>query len=103
MIYRLRRIYKAVGSNAIMLWHACRHPATSPLVKVGAILLAAYIISPIDLIPEALPVFGLLDDITLFSLGVTGLMKLVPVHVIDEVRAANARRPGKWKIFTRKN
>lgn len=102
MFKRLRRLSRFAGKNAVMLWYACQHPSTSPLVKIGAVLLALYVISPIDLIPDTLPIIGWMDDATMLTLGIAGLLKLVPGNALSAAEDAAERRLSKWKIFSRR-
>jgi len=58
MFSRLRRLARVAGREVTVLWFACRHPATPRTVKLGAAFLAVYLLSPIDLVPDTLPVLG---------------------------------------------
>jgi uncharacterized membrane protein YkvA (DUF1232 family) len=62
----------------LALWKLFKHPQTPLAVKVLAIVVVAYAVSPIDLIPDFIPVLGLLDDVVLVSLGVALVVKLTP-------------------------
>ena len=62
----------------IALWRLFRHPQTPRAAKWLAIAVLAYAISPIDLIPDFIPVIGLLDDLILVPLGVAMVIKLTP-------------------------
>jgi uncharacterized membrane protein YkvA (DUF1232 family) len=96
MLARLLLLFKATGRDLAVLWYACRHAATPFVVKAGAVLLALYVISPIDLITDFLPVIGWLDDVTLVALGVPALLKLVPQDVLEEARGKAQRRLAVW-------
>lgn len=78
MLFRLRRLFKSAGRDIARLFYACRDPLTPRAVKVGATLLLLYLISPIDLIPETLPLLGVLDDITLATFAIPALLRLLP-------------------------
>lgn len=84
------------------IWLAARDPRTPGLAKVVGLLVAAYALSPIDLIPDFIPVLGLLDDAVLIPAGVWLFAKLVPAELLAEHRAtaeAAAERPvSKWGI-----
>ena len=60
------------------LYLAYRHPATPWYAKVFAAVVVGYAFSPIDLIPDFIPVLGYLDDILLVPLGITLALKMVP-------------------------
>ncbi|WP_238883167.1 YkvA family protein [Clostridium sp. YIM B02551] len=58
-----------------------------PLIaKILAIIIVAYAVSPIDLIPDFIPILGYLDDIILIPLGITLVLKLIPKEIMEECR-----------------
>jgi len=65
---------------------AYRHPQTPWYAKVGAALVVGYALSPIDLIPDFIPVLGYLDDLILLPLGVMVVIKMIPEPVLAECR-----------------
>jgi len=69
------------------LWFCCRHPRAPLAAKVLAALVVAYAFSPIDLIPDFIPVLGYLDDIIILPLGIWLALKLVPQPVLTACRA----------------
>ncbi len=68
------------------MYYAIRHPGTPWYARVFVILIVAYAISPIDLIPDFIPVFGYLDDLLLIPLGVLIAGKMIPAYVWTECR-----------------
>lgn len=72
--------------EALVAYFAARDPATPVLVKLLAAAVAAYAFSPIDLIPDFIPVLGLLDDLILIPLGVALVIKLLPPEVLESAR-----------------
>lgn len=78
------------------VWLAARDPRTPFFAKLVGLLVAAYALSPIDLIPDFIPVLGLLDDVILIPAGVWLFARLVPAALLAEHRttaqAAAARR-----------
>lgn len=88
---RLARLLRSTGRDLVVLWHACRHPDTPRLVKLAAVLGALYVISPLDLLPDWLPLLGWADDAALLALAVPALLTLVPPSVLASARAAAAR------------
>ncbi len=86
----LRDRLKALKREALTLWVAARDPRTPLLAKLLAGAVAAYAFSPIDLIPDAIPVLGLLDDMVIVPLGVWAVLKLLPAPLLAEYRAAAA-------------
>tara|TARA_E500000331_G_C16817100_1_gene523421 strand:- start:37 stop:447 length:411 start_codon:yes stop_codon:yes gene_type:complete len=73
--------------DSIALWFSTKHPETSLLLKIFIWLVVAYALSPIDLIPDFIPVLGLLDDLVLLAISVSFAVKLIPVKVIGRCRA----------------
>lgn len=84
------------------VWLAARDPRTPLMAKLIGLLVAAYALSPIDLIPDFIPVLGLLDDAVLIPAGVWLFARLVPPELMAEHRAtaeaAAARPVSKWGI-----
>ena len=68
------------------LYLAYRHPATPGYVKLWALLVVAYAVSPIDLIPDFIPVIGYLDDLLLLPIGIWLAIKLIPPEILAECR-----------------
>jgi uncharacterized membrane protein YkvA (DUF1232 family) len=78
------------------IWLAVRDPRTPAPAKLVGLLVAAYALSPIDLVPDFIPVLGLLDDAILIPAGVWLFAKLVPAELLAEHRAvaeAASERP----------
>lgn len=86
---RLSLLWTLVRGDARQLWFALRHPAAPGWLKLGTALIALYLLSPIDLIPEALPLIGVVDDLVLVPLAIRWLLKLLPPEV---AQASAARR-----------
>jgi uncharacterized membrane protein YkvA (DUF1232 family) len=82
----IREWARHLKAETIALWFCCRHPSTPLAAKVLATLVVAYALSPIDLIPDFIPVLGYLDDVILVPIGIYLTLKLVPQPVIDECR-----------------
>ena len=75
----------------LALWLAARDARTPLFAKVLAGAVAAYALSPIDLIPDFIPVLGLLDDLLIVPLGIWLVLKLVPAALMEEFRERAAR------------
>lgn len=88
MFIRLGRIFRTVWRDGVVLWHACRHPQAPRSLKAGALLLALYVISPIDLIPDWFPFLGWMDDAAVLAFAIPFLLKLAPRHVVEDARFA---------------
>ena len=68
----------------LALWKLARHPRTPRAAKALAMFLVAYALSPIDLIPDFIPVLGLLDEVILLPIGIALVVKLTPDDVWRE-------------------
>jgi uncharacterized membrane protein YkvA (DUF1232 family) len=88
----LRRANTArLATHLLALWKLFRHPDTPRAAKLVALLVLAYALSPIDLIPDFIPVLGLLDDVILLPLGIALAVKLTPRH-LWQARVAEAEQ-----------
>ena len=86
MLNKLLRWARALKAELIVLWFCRSHPDTPLAAKLLAVLVVAYAFSPIDLIPDFIPILGQLDDVILMPLGVWLVLKLIPDHVITDSR-----------------
>lgn len=87
---------KKIKRDIFILVEAIQHPKTPLYVKLLAMIVAAYAFSPIDLIPDFIPILGYLDDIILVPLGIIFVLKLIPKEVLQECRE-NAEKSEKVK------
>ena len=91
-----RRWARTVKRDVHAVWLAARDPRTPWYAKWLALAVAAYALSPIDLIPDFIPVIGYLDDIVVVPLGVLLVLRMIPRGLMQEHReaaAAAASRP----------
>jgi uncharacterized membrane protein YkvA (DUF1232 family) len=91
MAGRLRAWARATRRDAVALYLAARDPRVPWPAKAVAVAVAAYALSPIDLIPDFIPVLGLLDDLLLVPLGIVVARRLVPADLLEEHRRAAER------------
>ena len=77
----------ALKREAVALYFAARDPRTPLIAKLLAVALVAYALSPIDLIPDFIPVIGLLDDLVLLPLGIALVLRLIPPEAMADARA----------------
>lgn len=90
MLTRVKGWARAVKRDAILLWLAARHPDVPILAKLLAAAIAAYAFSPIDLIPDVIPVIGFLDEIILLPGLVWLTLRLIPAPLRAALRAEAA-------------
>lgn len=77
---------RILKTETFSLYLASRHPGTPWYAKVFIAAVVAYALSPIDLIPDFVPVLGYLDDLVLIPAGIAVALKMVPPHVLKECR-----------------
>lgn len=82
----LKLIAKKIKQDIFILVEAYKHPRTPFFVKLLSIVIVAYAFSPIDLIPDFIPILGYIDDIILIPLAIKVVMKLIPTVVLEECR-----------------
>ena len=78
---------RRIRRDALALWIAARDPRTPVAAKLVAAATAAYAFSPIDLIPDVIPVLGLLDDLLIVPLGILLAIRLIPPALMQEFRS----------------
>lgn len=103
MFLRIRRLLRTAGRDVIVLWYACRSPETPVTVKLLSILLALYVISPIDLIPDTIPILGWLDDATLVAFGLPAILRLMPQPALHESYGAADRFLSRWMFWHKRS
>jgi uncharacterized membrane protein YkvA (DUF1232 family) len=86
MIHRLLQWAQQLKRESVTLWFCYRHPQTPLIAKLLAIAVVAYAFSPIDLIPDFIPVLGFLDDALLLPIGIWLTIKFIPKPVLEECR-----------------
>lgn len=84
---RLKALVRRLKVELHVLWLAFRHPRSPWYAKAILLLVLFYALSPIDLIPDVIPVLGMLDDLVVISLGVWLAVRLIPKDVMAECRA----------------
>lgn len=82
----LKALARQLKQHTLTVYYAARDPRTPWPVRVFALLVAAYALSPIDLIPDFIPVIGYLDDIVLVPLGLAAVVRLTPPAVLESAR-----------------
>ncbi|HYD58845.1 MAG TPA: YkvA family protein [Noviherbaspirillum sp.] len=80
--------------DGLTLWFACRHPGTPFLAKMLCMGIVAYALSPIDLIPDFIPVLGYVDEVLLLPALIWLAIRMVPDAVLQECR----RQSDEWMV-----
>jgi uncharacterized membrane protein YkvA (DUF1232 family) len=86
LLEKLKEKARQLKRETFVLFLAYKHPDTPWYAKAFAGLVVAYAFSPIDLIPDFVPVLGYLDDLILVPLGIALALKMIPAEVLVEAR-----------------
>lgn len=81
---------RGIKRDVIAIWLAAKDPRTPWVARIAAACVAAYALSPLDLIPDFVPVLGYLDDLLIVPLGILLVIKLIPADLIAEHRITAA-------------
>ena len=82
---RLAVLWSVVRGDARLLWLALKHPLSPGWLKPAVGLMVLYVVSPVDLIPDVIPVLGLVDDVVLLPLAIRFVLKRLPLRVRDDI------------------
>ena len=99
-VQKLKQAAKKLKTQTLTLCFACKHPDTPWYAKAFAGLIVAYALSPIDLIPDFIPILGYLDDLILIPAGLWLALKMIPKHVMEEsalqAQACDTKPVNRW-------
>jgi uncharacterized membrane protein YkvA (DUF1232 family) len=95
MLERLKQWARRLKAELYALYLAYRDPRVPLYARVFAAVVVGYAFSPIDLIPDPIPVLGYLDDLVLVPLGVWLAVRMIPAHVLAEKRAEAREATGR--------
>lgn len=99
MFNKLKEHVKKLKRDIVPVYYALHDKRTPLIAKLLAALTVVYVLSPLDLIPDFIPVLGLLDDLILMPLLIRATLKLIPPDLINEIRSkidTKQKLPGKW-------
>lgn len=99
MLQKLKENVKKLKQETVPIYHALFDSRTPVMAKILAALTVAYLLSPIDLIPDFIPVLGLLDDLIIVPLLIKATLELIPKYVLDDIKSridSNQKLPTKW-------
>lgn len=99
LVEQWRQTSHQLKRDSFALYLAYRHPETPWTAKLFAGLVAAYAFSPIDLIPDFIPVLGYLDDLVLVPAGIAMAVRMIPSGVMRECRNTAERQTEKPVSF----
>jgi uncharacterized membrane protein YkvA (DUF1232 family) len=95
VLQRARQWSRLVKRDVVAVWIAARDPRVPWYAKVVAACVAAYALSPIDLIPDFIPVLGYVDDLLIVPAGILLTVRLIPPGLMAEFRAEATNRQGR--------
>ena len=95
---QLQRWARTLKRDTLALYLAAGDPRVPWYAKIVAACVAAYALSPIDLIPDFIPVIGYLDDIILVPLGIALAIRLIPPALLEEHRENASARIGQRPV-----
>ena len=81
---KLRKKARSLKANSLALWFAYRDPRTPWYSKLWLAIVVGYAFSPIDIIPDFIPVLGYLDDFILLPIGIAVAIRLIPEDVFRD-------------------
>ncbi len=99
VLEKANRKAREIKRNIFVLFLAYKDPRVSWYAKLFTIVVVAYAFSPIDFIPDFIPVLGYIDDLIIVPLGITLALKMIPTSVIEDcrIRAEEIGKNGKPK------
>jgi len=99
VLEKLKSYARQLKQNLFVLYLSYKDKRTPWYAKAVTICVVAYAFSPIDLIPDFIPIVGYLDDLIIVPLGISLALKLIPTNIIDhhQVQAEELRKKGKPK------
>jgi uncharacterized membrane protein YkvA (DUF1232 family) len=92
VIDRLKRWARELKAQLVTLWFCRSHPGTPLIARISAALVLAYAFSPVDLIPDFIPVLGYLDDLIIVPAGIYLTLRLIP----EPVKAQSRLKAEAW-------
>jgi len=100
LIHRLKARAAALKHELVALSFAARDPRTPWYAKVFLICVVAYALSPIDLVPDPIPILGYIDDLLVLPIGIYLALRMIPAEVLTECRArattTSEKLPRNW-------
>lgn len=101
LLNSLKERARDLKRDTLALWIAYRDPRTRWYARVFSAVVVAYALSPIDLIPDFVPILGYLDDLILIPAGIALALKMIPAEVMADARVKaeeefKGSRPANW-------
>jgi uncharacterized membrane protein YkvA (DUF1232 family) len=87
LLDRWKQAARRLKLETVTLYYAYRNPKTPWYAKVWGAMVVAYVLSPVDLIPDFIPIIGYLDDLVLVPIGIAVAIRLIPKEIYKESKA----------------
>ena len=84
-------VFGQLRDQGVLLYFAWRHPYTPTYIKTVITVLLLYVVSPLDFIPDYLPLIGIADDLAILPAGLFYITRLLPQSILDECRRDSIR------------
>jgi uncharacterized membrane protein YkvA (DUF1232 family) len=95
---RVSMIWLVVKGDAKRLWYALGHPQAPGWLKAGTALVLLYLVSPIDLIPDVVPIFGVVDDLVVVPMAIRWLLNRLPANIREHAEQRAGGKPATAKV-----
>jgi uncharacterized membrane protein YkvA (DUF1232 family) len=86
LLDKIKSRARVLKNEIFTVYHASKDPRTPWYAKVLIFLIVAYALSPVDLIPDFIPILGYLDDLIIVPLGITLAIRMISPEILDEAR-----------------
>ena len=87
---RVALLWAVMRGDARLLWLALKHPLSPGWLKPAVALMVLYVVSPLDLIPDWVPLLGVVDDLVLVPLAIRFVLRRLPVRLRQEIESQAA-------------
>ncbi len=87
MFLKAKKWAQSIKAEVVALYIAAKDPRTPMLAKLICIIVVAYALSPIDLVPDFIPIIGYLDDLIVVPLGILLAIRLIPAPLMSDFRS----------------
>lgn len=90
---RLRQWARKLKNEVIAIYFVMKHPETPLYAKIFTAIIVGYALSPIDLIPDFIPILGYVDEAILLPLAIALVIKMIPAHILSACREEATTNP----------
>jgi uncharacterized membrane protein YkvA (DUF1232 family) len=88
-------------NQILIIYFSIKDPRLNIFVKIFSMLIVGYALSPVDLIPDFIPILGILDDLIILPIGIYFALKMIPEYILNDAKKVihdrNKKLPRSWK------